>query len=81
MSGLYDRLQAQLDDDRSEEKPAGLTPLDIADLPETQRRVMFVILRDASASTEGITLPALHQKLADVADLDRILDELAGNTG
>jgi hypothetical protein len=54
MSGLYDRLMDQLGDDDNGQ-PAGLTPLDIADLPEQQRQVMFALLRDSRASAGWAT--------------------------
>ena len=74
MPGLYDRLQSQLGDE--DDKPAGLTPLDIAGLPEGQRRVMFALLRDADASSEGITQDVLQAKLGDLEELSGILADL-----
>jgi hypothetical protein len=74
MPGLYDRLRSQLDDD--DDKSAGLTPLDIAGLPEDQRRVMFALLRDADASSDGITEDALQDKLSDLEGLPDVLAEL-----
>jgi hypothetical protein len=78
MSGLYDRLMDQLGDDDSDQ-PAGLTPLDIADLPEPQRQVMFALLRDSRASASGVTLDVLRAKFSEFEDLDSILDELTQN--
>ncbi len=77
MSGLYDQLIDELGDD--DEKPAGLTPLDIAELPEGQRQVMFAMLRDTAAATEGLTLDALQHKLTSVARLPDVLAELTQN--
>lgn len=71
---LFDRLSDQLDDD--EEPSAGLTPLDIADLPDNQRKVMFALLRDNKAATEGIQRTALAEKLDHFSDLDETLAEL-----
>lgn len=77
MPGLYDRLADQLGDEN--DKPTGLTPLDIADLPDDQRRVMFALLRDPNASSRGLALETLQQKLSDLEDLPAILAELSKN--
>jgi hypothetical protein len=79
MSGLYDRLMDQLDDDDNEQ-PAGLTPLDIAELPEGQRQVMFALLRDTRAATNGVTVEALQEKLGPVEGLDGVLNDLTRNS-
>jgi hypothetical protein len=68
----------QLGDDDSDQ-PAGLTPLDIADLPEPQRQVMFALLRDSRASASGVTLDVLYEKFSEFEDLDSTLDELTKN--
>ncbi len=78
MSGLYDRLMDQLGDD-DDGQPAGLTPLDIADLPEQQRQVMFALLRDSRASAGGVTLDMLQEKLSEIEDLDSVLNDLTQN--
>ena len=78
MSGMYDQLLNQLGDDDND-KSAGLTPLDIADLPDAPRRVMFAMLRDAEAATEGLTLDNLQDKLANVSGLPDVLAELTQN--
>ncbi|HVO44609.1 MAG TPA: hypothetical protein VMT34_18410 [Aggregatilineales bacterium] len=78
MSGLYDRLRAQIGGD-DDDGPSGLTPLDIADLPTQQRQVMFVLLRDPQASTEGITLEALQERMEDIDALADILADLTKN--
>ena len=75
MSGLYDRLMNQMGGEE-DDKPAGRMALDIADLPEPQRQVMFALLRDSTASTEGIALEALREKLGHPDDLDATLDDL-----
>ncbi len=71
MSGLYDRLKDQLGND-DDDQPGGLTPLDIADLPDEQRQVMFALLRDARASAGGIALAALQEKLSEIDGLDSV---------
>jgi hypothetical protein len=78
MSGLYDRLRAQIGGD-DDDKLSGLTPLDIADLPTQQRQVMFILLRDPQASTEGITLEALQERIEDADALADILADLTKN--
>ncbi len=60
-----------------QDKPAGLSPLEIADLPEEQRQVMFGLLRDTNAATGEIALEALQQKFLH---LDRLSDVLADLT-
>lgn len=73
MSGLYDRLLSQLGDDDPE---PGLTTLDIADLPEHQRRVMLALLRSSHAAPDGLPYAALADKLDHPPNLDTTLDEL-----
>jgi hypothetical protein len=79
MSGLYDRLSDQLDDDDNGQ-PAGLTPLDIAELPDQQRQVMFALLRDSRAAAGGVTREALYERFGDFDDLDGVLNELTQNS-
>ena len=74
---LYDRLTNKLGDD--EEPSSGLTPLDIADLPGAQRKVMFSMLRDTKAATEGISPDRLSEKLDHPDDLEQTLAELVKN--
>lgn len=80
MAGLYDRLMDQIDDDDDDKKAPGLTPLDIAELPEPQRQVMFALLRDTTASMGGVSLETLQEKLDDVDDLPDILADLSKNS-
>lgn len=75
MPGIFDRLQDQLDDDQ----PQGISPMDIVDLPDAPRQVMKLLLRDRTASSEGITLEALQEKLPGVDDLPAVLGELAAS--
>ncbi len=77
MPGLYDRLQDQLGDD--DDQPTGLTPLDLLDLPEDQRRVMTLVLRDPQAGTGGVPLHTLQEKLSDLDTLAETLDGLVEN--
>ncbi len=56
----------------------GITPLDIADLPDAQKRIMLALLRAQHGVEEGWTLPELEEWFADEANLTEILDELIG---
>jgi hypothetical protein len=71
---LYDRLTNKLDDD--DEQPAGLSPLDIADLPGDQRKVMFALLRDTKAATQGIDSEELATNLENPENLQDTVAEL-----
>jgi hypothetical protein len=74
MTGIFDRLQGQLDDD---DQSHGITPMDIVDLPDAQRQVMKLLLRDRTASTEGIGLDDFREKLPGLDDLPAVIDKLA----
>lgn len=78
MSGLYDQLAAKLGND-DQDKPAGLSPLEIADLPDEQRQVMFGLLRDTNAATGEITLEALQEKFPRLERLSEVLADLTKN--
>lgn len=75
MASLYDRLQDQLGDE-DEQSTAGLSPLDLADLPDPQRKVMFFLLRGARAKASDVAREQMAQALDDVDDLDGALDAL-----
>lgn len=76
MPGLFDRLQAELDD--QDHEPSGVTPLEIADLPNDQRRILLWLLRDRRASTDGATPDVVQNRLEDApSDCTGILQELA----
>jgi|SRR5215207_4437590 hypothetical protein len=75
MPGLFDRLQKELggDDDSS-----GISPLDIADLPEDQKRILLWMLRDRSAGSDGVTADVLQSKLENAPkNCASILKDLA----
>jgi hypothetical protein len=78
MSGLYDRLRAQIGGD-DDDQPPGMTPLEIADLPMEQRQVMFSLLRDPQAATDGITLASLQERTDDPEALPGMLADLTKN--
>ena len=71
---LYDRLTNKIGDD--DEPSRGLTPLDIADLPAPQRKVMFSLLRDTKAATEGIEFDRLNENLGNPENLEQTITEL-----
>lgn len=76
MSGLYDRLNAQL----GSEEPGGITPLDITDLPQEQKQLMLALLRDQGGAMDGVTRASLDNKWSEsLNDLDATLAELARN--
>jgi hypothetical protein len=79
MPGLYDHLKDQLGND-DENQPTGLTPLDIADLPDAQRQVMFALLRDNRSSANGLSADLLREKLPGAEGLAAVLDELTLNS-
>jgi len=73
MSGLFDKLQNELD---IREKKGGITPLDLAELPTPLRKMMRTMLRKLELSKSEIAkvlddLPAEDRK--EVKDLDSAL--------
>ncbi|MBN1562860.1 MAG: hypothetical protein JXA10_03415, partial [Anaerolineae bacterium] len=68
MSDVHDRAFGQDDDNRS-----GLTPLDIADLPDEQRQVMVSFMRDAKETAGILTLDDLQDRHTDLVDLPGVL--------
>jgi hypothetical protein len=73
---IYDRVMQHIDDG----KPEGITPLDIADLPGLQHKVMLTLLREQVSATRGITEEELRQKIGVPAEeLNNILAELTKN--
>ena len=57
--------------------PDGVTTLDIAGLPEDQKQLMFLLLRDKTAKSEGLTHDALYEQFGDAMNLDDILHTLS----
>lgn len=55
----------------------GITPLDIAGLPDAQKHIMFALLRDKDASQEGLTLAELHHRFDSIDNLAEIIEQLA----
>lgn len=74
MPGIFDRLQSALGDS----EPEGITPLDIVNLPDEQRRILLWMLRDQEASTSGITADKLTSQLPNTpTNAADILNDLA----
>lgn len=74
MPSLYEHLNARMGDD----EPAGITPLDLTDLPQEQKHVMLSLLRDSAGTTDGLTTEGLRRKLEDrVQNLDATISELS----
>jgi hypothetical protein len=57
---------------RENKTGSGITPLDIANLPEKQKRVMFYMLRDKKAASDGLSLQALEDMFPDEYLVDSI---------
>ncbi len=59
MPDLFDHLSARLQDDDG----GGLSPVDLADLPEEQKRIMLALLRDPGSGFEGVPPDTLRARL------------------
>ncbi len=74
MTGLYDRLNQKLD---AEDRPAGITTMDIIDLPGDQRSIMLALLRDPRGA-DGIAYDELAERFEHkTPDLPGTLRELS----
>lgn len=74
MPGLFDRLKAELGD----EEPSGVTPLEIADLPDKERRIMLWLLRDRTAASVGVTAEVVQTSMDEAPqDCSSVLQALA----
>jgi hypothetical protein len=79
MPGLFDRIRAELEDDDDDDS-GGITPLDIVDLPDDQRKIMLWMLRDRETAAKGITPESLQTSMKDAPDnCVAILEKLAHN--
>lgn len=54
----------------------GVTALDIANLPEDQKRIMFALLRDKTAKTHGWSFEQLYDEFGDDGTLEPTLEAL-----
>src|SRR5690606_26354250 len=76
MSGLYDRLKSQIEN----EEPGGITPLDITDLPQEQKQLMLSMQRDQGGEVDGVIHDSLDSKRGGtLTNLDATLNELPRN--
>lgn len=82
MPNIHDLLGKVSNDDGNsssssgrDKKTSGITPLDIANLPEKQKRLMFFMLRDKEAASHGLSLEALEDKFPD-EHLDDTIEQL-----
>lgn len=72
MAGLFDRLQDEID---SREKPEGLSPIDLLDLPPTLASVIQKIIRKNGMKLEEIAT-ALDQSPEETQKaLDELVDQ------
>lgn len=78
MAGLFDRLKEELGDD--DENVGGITPLEIANLPEVERKLMQWMLRFRKASSEGVTAKSIAENYDDTPpNLSEVLHDLTRN--
>jgi hypothetical protein len=64
MSGVFDRLQKQIDD---KQKEGGITALDLADLPPALRKIMRIMLRQLQ-----MDYPQLCEAMEKVPEGERL---------
>jgi hypothetical protein len=64
MTGIFDRLQKQIDDKR---KSGGITVLDLADLPPALRKIMKLMLRKLQ-----LNYPQLCQAMDEMPEDERL---------
>jgi len=64
MSGVFDRLQKEIED---KQKDGGITPLDMVDLPPALRKIMRVMLRRVQMS-----YPDLLEAMKSVPEKERL---------
>jgi hypothetical protein len=77
---MMDKFQNSLPDgeDKASTPPdqGGISALDVPDLPDPQRKVMQLLIRQHLM--DGISLDELRDQLSDVENLDAVLEELHG---
>jgi len=74
MPGVFDQLSAQF----QEGDGAGLSPLDLADLPGDQKVIMLTLLRDSASGFDGVSADVLRSKVeGKVEQFDQTVDMLA----
>ncbi|GAB4426102.1 MAG: hypothetical protein Kow002_15450 [Anaerolineales bacterium] len=64
MSGVFDRLQKEIED---KQKDGGITPLDMVDLPPALRKIMRLMLRKIQ-----ISYPELAEAMQSMPEKERL---------
>ena len=77
MSGLFDRLQEELD---NKEKQGGIDPLDLAELPSSLRKLVKHMLREVEATFENLAEAAQALPGGDSLTKDELAEALAALT-
>ncbi|GEM_PF-1522752 len=75
MPNIYEHLQSQLGGENHSSE-SGLTPFELAELPDVQRQVMLFVLRQAHRSGGSVERSALDQAFTDRQGLADALDVL-----
>lgn len=76
MPSIFDHLRQHVDRDN----PAGISPFDLTDLPEEQKRIMLSLLRNQGESPEGVARETLQSKLdGSLENFDTLLNSLTQN--
>jgi len=63
VTGIFDSAGA-----KCPPEDGGISPLDLADLPTVQKKVMLALLRDQGKSPEGVTTATLRSLIANEVD-------------
>lgn len=63
-------------DQGEEKKSGGLTPLDIVDLPDAEKKIMFALLRNRKAALEGVQKGVIQEALKSTDDISSLLQKL-----
>lgn len=74
--GAFKKKVTSGDSLKQASEQSGITPLDIAELPEDQKRIMFSMLRDQKASSDGVTVSELQEQFGADEELTDTLTQL-----
>jgi hypothetical protein len=73
MTSIFDHLRQIVDKD----PPPGISPFDLTDLPDEQKRIMLSLLRNQGESPDGVTRDILESKLEGrLENFDTLLNTL-----
>jgi hypothetical protein len=76
MTSIFDHLRQFID----REPLPGISPFDLTDLPEDQKRIMLSLLRNQGEAPEGVPRETLQSKLeGSVENFDSQLNTLTQN--